>query len=94
MVRNVRVMGIGVRKEKVVEGNVMAGLEVKWDDGKYEGWMTDWSGRRKVLTQEQEEEFDYTIIGQPTHIIQYDDGQITPTLTKTNGWLTGKMETG
>jgi len=64
-------------------------IQVVWDDDSYEGWLIDWSAHPHFISQAT---YDLLDFGQfngspPTHLIIYDDGEMTPVLLKRGGWL-------
>jgi len=64
-------------------------IQVVWDDDSYEGWLIDWSAHPQFISQAA---YDLLDFGQfngspPTHLIIYDDGEMTPVFRKRGGWL-------
>ena len=69
-------------------------IQVAFDNGKFEGWLIDWSGRGEVATETELLELDMAKLQpSPSHLIIYDpddDGHsdITAIQMGKNGWLT------
>ena len=64
-------------------------LIVQWDDCRYEGWIVGWEARSVVIHEEQERCLNTGGLRavRPTHLLLYDDGELTPVVVKTGGWL-------
>ena len=64
-------------------------IQVVWDDGSYEGWLIDWSSHPHFISQTTYDLWDFSQFNgsPPTHLIIYDDGDMTPVLLKRGGWL-------
>ena len=64
-------------------------LIVQWDDSRYEGCVVDWEARSVVINEEQERCLNTYDLGavQPTHLLLYDDGELTPVVVKAGGGL-------
>ena len=79
-VRSVEIQKSQATKERVL---------VRWDDAEYSGWLVDWSGRSFVLTDQAITTLDLSQFSKtpPSHVLLYDDGEITPVLVKKSGWL-------
>ena len=62
---------------------------MQWDDGRYEGWVVDSEARSVVIHEEQERCLDTDGLGavRPTHLLLYDDGELTQVVVKPGGWL-------
>ena len=69
-------------------------IQVSFEDGKFEGWLVDWSGRGKVASETELLELDIEGLQQtPSHLIIYDPDEnghsdITAIQMGKNGWLT------
>ena len=61
-------------------------MVVLWDDGRYEGMVVD---RSVVINEEKERLLNTDDLGdvQPTHLLMYDDGDMTRVVVKAGGWL-------
>ena len=59
------------------------------DDGRYEGWVVDYEVQSVVIKEEQERCLNTDGLGavRPSHLLLYDDGQLTPVVVKAGGWL-------
>ena len=87
-------MAVGVIKPAAQQAKACKErIQVTFEDGKFEGWLIDWSGRGKVAS-ETELELDIEGLQQtPSHLIIYDPDEnghsdITAIQMGKNGWLT------
>ena len=69
-------------------------IQVTYADGKFEGWLIDWSGRAKMLDEKELIEMDTArLTPEPTHLIIFDKDEqgksdkVAIQMGK-NGWLT------
>ena len=72
----------GAQRERVI---------VRWDDDRYAGWVGDWEARSVVINEDQERCLNTDGLGavRPTHLLLYDEGELTPVVVKAGGWLRG-----
>ena len=88
-------MAVGVIKPAAQKANACKErIQVAFENGKFEGWLVDWSGRGKVVPETELLELDIAKLQpNPSHLIIYDPddnghSDITAIQMGKNGWLT------
>ena len=87
----IKYMGVSVEQAAVVPRakTQRERVIVQWDDGRHEGGVVDWGKRFVVINKELERclNTDGLWVVRPTHLLLYDNGELTPVAVKAGGWL-------
>ena len=78
----------------VLEDSCKERIQVTFDDGKFEGWLVDWAGRKHLAPVTDIDKLDITRLQpSPSHLILFDSSDpetadISAIQMGKNGWLT------
>ena len=88
-------MARGISKPTtVLEDSCKERMQVTFDDGKFEGWLVDWAGRKHLAPVTDIDKLDITRLQpSPSHLILFDSSDpetadISAIQMGKNGWLT------
>ena len=83
-------LAVNVRMTEVLKtAAVKERVLVRWGHAEYAGWLVDWSGRTAVLDDRSLAVLDMSrfALTPPSHLLTYDDGEVSPVMVKKGGWL-------